>query len=101
MLIFNPLQKLQKILCENYLPKSDRNMGFFTFITVCKSFQPVTFWLNFLTFFQRISNSASNFALYDTHIEFLQQNIVCLYKKILLTVKPKVDVTTQKNEKRI
>jgi hypothetical protein len=47
-------------------------MKFLTFISVCKSFQPILFLLPSLTFFRRIQNQLSNFAFYDTDIEFLQ-----------------------------
>jgi hypothetical protein len=44
-----------------------------TFITVCKSFQPLTFLGEFFAFLPTDPNSALNFAFYDTHIEFLQK----------------------------
>jgi hypothetical protein len=56
MLISNPLKKLQTNSCEkSYREKEMENLSFFTFITVCKSFRPITFLgENFLHSFQRI-----------------------------------------------
>jgi hypothetical protein len=48
-------------------------MEFLAFITLCKSFQPITFLGKFFCFFSADSNSASKFAFYDTHIEYLQK----------------------------
>jgi hypothetical protein len=69
--------------------KSDRKMEFLTFITECKSFRPITYGVNFLAFFQRISNSASNFALNDIHIEFLQQKFSLLESAVFANSKAK------------
>ncbi len=44
---------------------------FLTFFTVCKDFQPITFTGKLFAFFSMDSNSASNFAFYDTQIKFL------------------------------
>jgi hypothetical protein len=60
MLISNLLKKLQNDPCaKSYQRKSDRKIEFLTFITVCKSFRPVSynfFWVNCFAFFQRIRN---------------------------------------------
>jgi hypothetical protein len=69
---FKFIEKVAKNLMKKVSTKSDRKMEFLIFIPVCKSFRPITYGVNFLAFFQRISNSASNFALNDIHIEFLQ-----------------------------
>ncbi len=47
--------------------------GVLAFITLCKSFQPIIFLGKFFCFFSTDSNSASKFAFYDTHIEYLQK----------------------------
>ncbi len=55
MYVSIPLKKLQKDSCEkNYQRKSDKKTEFLTFITVCKSFRPITFFgWNFLIFLKR------------------------------------------------
>ncbi len=46
--------------------------GFSSFGTVCKSSQPFNFfWLSRFVTFSMDFKSASNFACFDTHIEFL------------------------------
>jgi hypothetical protein len=68
------LKKLQKDSCEKCdQRKSGRIMEFLPFITLCKSFQP------------KFSFLASNFAFYDTQIEFLQQ-IFLAYIRIQLYI---------------
>ncbi len=74
MLILKLLKKLQKDSCEKSdQRKSDRIMEFLPFITLWKSFQPIFSFL------------ASNFAFYDTQIEFLQQ-IFLAYIRIQLYI---------------
>ncbi len=74
MLISKLLIKLQKDSCEKSdQRKSDRIMEFLPFITLCKSFQPIFSFL------------ASNFAFYDTQIEFLQ-HIFLAYIRIQLYI---------------
>ncbi len=69
---FNKTQNAEKVAkkCE-LLTKSDIKLKFLTFLTAWKSFQ----FLGKLSciFFQHI---LSNFAFYDTHIEFLPINIL-------------------------
>jgi hypothetical protein len=48
---------------------------FLTFFTVCKDFQPITFTGKLFAFFSMDSNSASNFAFYDTQIKFLYPTV--------------------------
>jgi hypothetical protein len=62
MLISKPLKKLQKTKKRVLI-----------FITVCKSFRLKTFLGDIFALFQRIRNSALNFAFYDTHIEVLKE----------------------------
>jgi hypothetical protein len=68
--ILNPLKRLKKTREKMYQRNGYRKMEFFTFITVCQSFWPVTFLGELFTFFSTDSNSASNFAFYDSQIEF-------------------------------
>ncbi len=67
-----------------------------TFITVCKSFRPIS---SFDWTFSSDSNSASNFGFYNTHIKFLQTILFCFYEHFLLTLKPNADETDEKKRK--
>ncbi len=59
MLISNPLKKLKNNSCEkSYQRKSNRKWIFFTFITVCKSFPPITFFGWFFAPFSTELNTA-------------------------------------------
>jgi hypothetical protein len=87
---FESFEKVAKNLMKKVSTKSDRKIDFFTFITVCKIFQPITYGVNFLAFFQRISYSASNFALNDIHIEFLQQTFSLLKVALFANSKAKL-----------
>ncbi len=84
--------KKRWILCwfqirrKNYQRKSYRKLEFFTLIIVCKSFYPINVLGEFWTVFWTVSNSASNFGFYDTHIEFLPKKLFCLYYRSLLTL---------------
>ncbi len=72
------------------------------FDAVCKSFRPTTFfrWILFFgKLFSTYSNSALNFASYDTYIKFIQF-LACLWA-LFSTLKPKSEESAQKNEKRI
>ncbi len=43
--VFESVETLEDNSCEkSYYRKSDRKIEFFTFITVCKSFPPITFF---------------------------------------------------------
>jgi len=87
MLISNPFKSCKKNSCENsYQRKSDRQMEFITFITVCKRFLGELFAL-----FSTDSNSALNFACYGTYIEFFLKHFFAYIS--LLTLKPNSDET--------
>jgi hypothetical protein len=58
---------------------------FLTFFTVCKDFQPITFRGKLFAFFSMDSNSASNFAFYDTQIKFLYPTVPSFWLLILAT----------------
>jgi hypothetical protein len=61
---FKSVEKVAKSSCEkSYQLKSDRKMDCFTFITVFKSYPPITF----CTFFDGFELNI------DTHIEFSKQ----------------------------
>jgi hypothetical protein len=63
-------------------------MEFLTFISACKGFQPIIFFVNF---FQRIRTRQSNFAIYDTHTE-------CLPISFLLALESNSEEPSQKNK---
>ncbi len=47
----------------------DGKCCFFTFISLCKRFWPITFWVNFFVIFLTGSKSASNSTFFKTHSE--------------------------------
>jgi hypothetical protein len=68
MLVSNPLKKFQKNACEKVISE----MEFFTFFLLCAKICDLYLLLGeLLCIFSTDSNSASNFAFYDTHIAFL------------------------------
>jgi len=73
-------------------------MEFLAFITLCKSFQSITFLGKFFCFFSTDSNLESKFAFYDTHIEYLQKKFGGggSYYHFLPTLKWSSDKITQK-----
>jgi hypothetical protein len=79
ILISNPMKKLQKTYAKKVVNKKIKKNGVLTFITVCKSFRPMTFLGDFCTVFQRIrTNLASNLPFHDTYIEFM--TTVCFFR---------------------
>ncbi len=95
MLILSPLKKLQEHSCEKiYQQKSERKLKFLTFITMCESFSPFTFWVNNCTLF----STDSIFSFYDIHIKFLK---ICLFNHFLLTLKPNLTKRLKKTKKHI
>ncbi len=96
ILISNLVKMLPKNLCEkSYERKTDRKMEFLTFISVCKMFWPVTFWVIFWTFFNGFKLSIEFCVLYYQNRLFKEKNTLLL--ALLLTLKPKSNEAAQKN----
>ncbi len=99
MIVSNPLKKLQKTHAKKIINEKVTEKWSFTFITkkYVQKFWAVTFFGCYSTFLTD-SDSASNFAFYDTHIKFL----VLAYMSIfVITLKPKLEETAQKFERLI
>ncbi len=75
MLILNPLEKLQKKLMRKKLStKKWQKMEFFYFYYCVHKFLG-----DFMALFSTNLNSLSNFAFFDTDINFLKKHFCCLY----------------------
>jgi hypothetical protein len=79
MLVSNTLIKLQKTHEKKGINEKWTKMEFLTVTFECKNFGTQFFCVNLFAFFSMDSNSASNFAFYDNHIEFLKKYFFCLY----------------------
>ncbi len=78
---------------KSYYRKNDIKLSFSLLLLCAKVFRLYFLRLNFFVLFLTDSNSAMNFAFYDTHSEFF---LLC--QLFLPTLKPKSDETAQTNE---
>jgi hypothetical protein len=98
MLISKKMQKnhAKKVLSEEVTEKWS-----FWIITECKIFLPITFLGEFFALFSTDSNSALNFAFYDTYIEMKEKKIMLPVLALFANSIAKIKHTTQKNKQRI
>jgi hypothetical protein len=77
MLILNPFNKLQKNLYKKGINKKATEKRIFYFYYCVQ--KPITFFGALFVFFSTDLNSASNFALYDPHIDLFLRIFYRLY----------------------
>ncbi len=91
--------KKQNLMFISNPMKSGRKMGFFTFITLCKSFRPITFLWTFLPFFNGFELSKKFCVWWYPHLIILYN--VFLILAFLANFKAKIHCRTKRLKKHV